>query len=106
MTRGDKEDPVVSIKANWPVLVLLAGQTLTGIWWASTVTADVRYMGIAIQTLTTDVKNIQMGRYTSADATRDFARCEDVVSKLERRVSEIERCEVFNRCMAMKGAGK
>ncbi len=40
----------------WPIIAFMIGQTVAGIWWAATVSADIRYIKEEIGNLKDDVE--------------------------------------------------
>lgn len=87
----DRRDPRPSIAAEtraWiAVAVVLLAHAVGGVWWAATLSAELKY----VRELMVEMKTQLASAYTAAEARRDFGVIESKIGDHEVRLREIER---------------
>lgn len=73
------------------IIGIMIIQTLGGVWWAATMTSDSKYMRAEMADIKLQLASASNGKYTTAEAVKDFGVIEKRLDKLETRVMNLER---------------
>lgn len=68
----------------------LAAHFAAGIWWAATITTDMKYLRIGQEEMRTQLLTGATDRYRGADAARDLQVVKERFDRNESRLSKIE----------------
>lgn len=95
------------IELQWikRILIAVIGALFThfiaGVWWAATLTANVKNMESTIVLLTAEIKSNGVDKYRGVDAAKDFGVVIDRLSRNEVRISSLEQA-IRNRILMEK----
>jgi hypothetical protein len=103
MTQEQEEILATVKKTDLGVLLTLLSLCIGAVYGYSSLTQKVSGLAEVVQELRTDLKTMQGNRYTSTDAVRDLSRIQDGMSRMESRITEIEKCETYKRCSSLGG---
>lgn len=70
-------------------IVALVVHFSAGIWWAATITNDMKYIRVELARLYTDLQSSSDDLYRGQDATKDLAVVHDRIGRNESRIKEI-----------------
>lgn len=77
--RGKSRETIAIISMG----IVVMGQLIGGVWWAATLSSDVRHLTVAVTAM-------QNSQYTRGDAERDQKYVRERMSEIERRLGVIE----------------
>jgi hypothetical protein len=77
--RGKSKETVAIISMG----VVVLGQLVGSVWWAATLSSDVRHLTVAVTAM-------QSSQYTRSDAERDQKYARERMGEIERRLGVVE----------------
>lgn len=91
---GKTERRIESLNIPYPligVIFALVLQTVGGVWWASSMNTSMTYLKAGQAEMNIAITNAGANRYTSVDASRDWAVNDRRILSLENNVSDNKR---------------
>lgn len=71
-------------------VTVLCTNLLAGVWWAATMTANMKFIQVEVTSLSNQIRETTIDRYRGSDASKDFAV---VNARIERNESRLLRLE-------------
>jgi hypothetical protein len=71
------------------VIVMMLIQSLTAVWWASGVTANMKYLTDEIKDIKASIAAGTVDRYKGSDAAKDREVLNDRINAIDRRLQSI-----------------
>jgi len=87
MTRQEAKQ---AVKANWPVLIFLAAQTVTAVIWGAKIDQKVEYLTEFARRRDKEVHRLSTEQYKEADAERVHRQIEIRLNEACSRIGRIE----------------